>query len=69
METENDLVELRKQCVNVLFSCPRGRYLDTCPLRKVRMTGVAQQVIWLKTRNAEELRRILAHHAACPSQK
>lgn len=63
--SENELLELRKQCVVLLFDCPHDRYAVTCPLRQVRTLDVVAQVNWLKTRGEEELRRVLACHAAC----
>lgn len=62
---EDELLELRKRCVDILFDCPHDRYLATCPLREVRTLDVVAQVNWLKTRGEDELRRVLACHAEC----
>jgi hypothetical protein len=65
VSTEEELLELRKQCVILLFECPHDRYAEACPLRHVRSLGVVAQVSWLKTRSRDELLDVLARHKAC----
>ncbi len=65
MTADDDSMELKRHCVDLLFDCPHNRASLTCPFRKVREMDVVVRVNWLKGLNIKELQSLTKHHSAC----
>ncbi len=68
VHVDGEAMELNKQCVDLLFDCPRNRQAHACPFRQVREQDVVERVNWLKRKNLAELRQLVASHNECRSE-
>ena len=70
MCTDDEAMELKRQCVDLLFDCPRNRQVPTCPFRKVREEDdVVARVNWLKGLMLVSLRRLTRQHTECCAKR
>jgi hypothetical protein len=66
MNTDEEAIALKLCCVDLLFDCPRQSCKSNCPFAPVRaQQDIVARVNWLKQRNIDELRNLVAHHATC----
>lgn len=65
MHDDEQLMELRRQCVELLFDCPAKRCVDACPFRAIRQRDVVDRVMWLKGLGLPELMRVVEQHKTC----
>ena len=64
--TENELMNLKVRCVNLLLNCPLNRNSRTCPFRAMRQEeSVVTRVNWLKSQNLTRIMELLARHEKC----
>jgi hypothetical protein len=68
VRTDDEAMELKKQCVNLLFDCPLNRCQPACPFSKARKQDVVERVNWLKGLSLSELKGLAAHHGQCSAR-
>jgi hypothetical protein len=68
MLTDEEMIDLKSQCVTPLLNCPRGKSHADCPFAPIRRMEIVESIHWLKQRSAQELRVLLAHHRECSTQ-
>ena len=68
MSTDEEMVNLKSQCVTPLLNCPRGKSRADCPFTPIRTMEIVESIHWLKKRSSQELRSLLAHHRECSIQ-
>jgi len=69
MSTDEEMCALKRQCVNLLFSCPLSRRDSACPFADARThRDIVARVHWLRQRTAVELRKFVVHHRNCCQQ-
>ena len=67
---ENELMNLKTRCVNLLLGCPLNRNAPGCPFRKVRHEeSVVTRVNWVKSLDAGRLTGLLDRHEKCMGGK
>lgn len=63
-------MNLKRQCVELLFECPAQRCDALCPFMQIRtQEDILVRVHWLKGKTASELRDLVALHTACSQRK
>lgn len=62
---EDEVLNQRLKCVNLLLDCPLHRDTATCPLHKIRRESVVTRVNWLKSLDARRVMHLLDQHAKC----
>lgn len=66
MSTDEEMCALKRQCVELLFSCPLDRHDAGCPFAAIRTRrDILTRVAWLKQRTMGELRKFAAYHRGC----
>lgn len=66
---EEELINLKLRCVDLVLGCPLDRRVPGCPFRKVRQEdSVATRVNWVKSMDLAKLTKMLASHEFCLSQ-
>lgn len=67
---DNELMDLKVRCVNLLLDCPLNRNAPGCPFGKVRNEeSVVTRVNWLKSLDSERLTGLLDRHEKCMGGK
>jgi hypothetical protein len=66
MSTDEEVCALKRQCVELLLSCPLDRHDAGCPFAAIRTRrDILTRVAWLKHRTMGELRKFADHHSEC----
>lgn len=51
--------------VNILFGCPNGHELDTCPFKAIRDKSLKERAKWVESCNTEILQEYFLKHILC----
>jgi hypothetical protein len=67
--SENELMNQKVRCVNLLLDCPLNRKAPGCPFASTRREeSVVTRVNWLKSLDLARIKDLLARHERCLSQ-
>ena len=69
MNGQDELMEQKLRCVDLLLGCPLNRNAPDCPFRKMRQEeAVVTRVQWLKNLDSDRITQLLTRHETCLAQ-